>query len=142
MNGSEDFGEPAEGSDLTPKQEAAIVALLASPSAEAAAASCGVSAGTLRRWMKEEAFQDAWRAARLNVLDAATMKLRQAAGDAVDTLTRNLSCGNAPSEIRAATAILDMAYKSAELEDLAERIETLESLLIDKPAGAGGRALP
>jgi hypothetical protein len=97
---------------------------------------------TLFRWLQEPAFQEAYRAARLQVLSAATMQLRQATGAAVDTLKRNLTCGNASAEIRAAATILEMAYKSAEVEDLAARIAELETLFKEQEgnATAGGRS--
>jgi len=111
------------------KQEKALAALLVSPTIAAAAKTASVGETTLFRWLQEPAFQEAYRAARLQVLSAATMQLRQASGAAVETLTRNLTCGNAGAEIRAAATILEMAYKSAEVEDLAARVEEMEQFL-------------
>ena len=123
---------------LTPKQQAAITALLTNTTVEAAAKAANVNPSTLYRWMKDETFKEAWQRERLGILDAATMKLRQAADDAVETLKRNLLCGNANTEIRAAGMILEMAYKSAEVEELAARIENLEEFLQDKDAAGSG----
>jgi len=127
------------------KQEKALAALLVSPTIAAAAKTASVGETTLFRWLQEPAFQEAYRAARLQVLSAATMQLRQATGAAVDTLKRNLTCGNAGAEIRAAATILEMAYKSAEVEDLGARVEEMERFLkqqqegTDAAAGAPGR---
>ena len=124
--------ESPDAARLTSKQEKAIPALLEHPTLDAAAKAAGVTAATLRRWMKQEAFTEALRAARLRILDVATIKLRQATDAAVDTLKRNLTCGSPGAEIRAAQVILDTAYKSAELEEMEERIAALEDLLADK----------
>ena len=141
MRHSEENAEP-DPSTLTEKQEAAIVALLTCQTTEEAARSCGVSRATLHRWMQQGDFQDALRGARVKILDTATMQLRQAATDAVDTLKRNLTCGQPGAEIRAAVAILDTAYKGAELEDLAARIETLEQALAEQEEAAAGNGAP
>lgn len=122
---------------LSAKQEKALAALLVSPTIAEAAQSAGVGETTLFRWLQEPAFNEAYRAARLQVLSAATMQLRQASGAAVDTLKRNLTCGNASAEIRAAATILDMAYKSAEVEDLAARVEEMEQFIKGQQEGAG-----
>ena len=124
MEASENTAAPR----LSAKQEKALAALLVSPTIGEAAKTAGVGETTLFRWLQEPAFQEAYRAARLQVLSAATMQLRQATGAAVDTLKRNLTCGNAGAEIRAAATILEMAYKSAEVEELAARIDELETL--------------
>ena len=121
-------------SPCSAKREKALAALLVSPTIAAAAKTARVGETTLFRWLQEPAFQEAYRAARLQVLSAATMQLRQASGAAVDTLRRNLTCGNAGAEIRAAATILEMAYKSAEVEDLAARVEEMERFLKEQAA--------
>ena len=114
---------------LTTKHDAAILALLTHSTVEEAAKACETSSATLHRWLKQEAFTRALQDARLAILDTATMQLRNAASEAVETLKRNLNCGKASDEIRAASIILDMAYKSAELEEMADRIAQLEAFL-------------
>lgn len=109
--------------------EAAILALLQQPTVEAAAKACDVGAVTLWRWMQRPDFQAAYRDARRRALEAAIAALQQAAGEAVETLRRNLRCGHAGAEVRAAVAILEQAHKGAELLDLEERIEALEEAL-------------
>lgn len=113
---------------LTPSQERAVIALLASPSLEAAAKSAKVSVSSLRRWRLETAFIDAYRHARFALLEASTVKLRNAASTAVDVLTEAMGDKEAPYSvrIRAAQVVLESAYKSAEMEDLAERLDQQE----------------
>jgi hypothetical protein len=58
----------APGRGKCPRQaEAAIAALLAEPTIEAAARKAGISESTLLRWLQEPAFKAAFRAARRQV---------------------------------------------------------------------------
>ena len=59
-------------------------------------------------------------------LAGTTDLLQQTATQAVDALTRNLTCGIPAVEVGAAKSVLDQAIKAVELVDLAERIEALE----------------
>ncbi len=65
-------------------------------------------------------------AGRLELLAKATAQLCEVTSEAVETLRRNLACGNPQAEIRAAQCILDLAYRGAEVEELAGRIAELE----------------
>jgi hypothetical protein len=53
--------------------------------------------------------------------------LQQATSQAVETLEQNLTCGIPASEIAAAKAILDQAFRGLEVIDLAERIERAQN---------------
>jgi hypothetical protein len=107
-------------------EDRALVALLSEPTIEAAAKRADVAESTLLRWLAEPEFKARYRAARRQVVEQAVTTLQQATGDAVATLTRNLTCGVPASEIAAAKAVLDFAVKGVELVDLAERVEQLE----------------
>jgi hypothetical protein len=106
--------------------ELALAALVVEPTIAAAAKKIGVAERTLRGWLKTPAFAASYRECCRAVLDASTSSLAAATADAVETLRRNLACGNPAAEIRAAAAILEHAYKAAELMDLMKRLESLE----------------
>jgi hypothetical protein len=114
---------------LTPKQHKAIVALLSEDTVEDAAQTAGVSPATLRRWLKQPAFSNEYRAERRRFMERAVGALQAACTAAVEALVRNLNCGVASVEVRAASAILDRALKGVELYDIIERIEALEEVL-------------
>jgi hypothetical protein len=114
------------------KAEAVIAALLTEPSHAKAAEKAGISESTLLRWLRKPAFLRVYRRVRRGILEAAIGRLQKAADRAVDALERNLTCDHPPSEIRAATAILEHAGRGLELLDLRERLEELERLLTDK----------
>lgn len=115
------------GQKLMRKQERVIAALLSEPTVTAAAEKAGVGERTLRRWLLLPDFQDAFRAARRQIVEDALSQLQGATGEAVATLRRNLKCGRAGDEIRAAIAILDQSSRATELIDLQERLTALES---------------
>src|SRR5918997_1873267 len=105
----------ATGSKRLRKEEAAIAGLLTEPTIAAAAAKAGVSESTLVRWLQEPTFKAQYRAARREVVEGAIGRLQQAATQAVDTLTRNLTCGVPAVEVGAARTVLDQALKAIEL---------------------------
>ena len=110
-------------------REAAIAALIQEPTIEAAAKRACVAEVTLWRWMQEEDFQAAYLEARRRLVEAAIGHLQSATGEAVEALRRNLGSGAPATEVRAATAILEMSVKAVELTELEGRLERLERLV-------------
>jgi hypothetical protein len=117
------------GSKLGRKKEAAISALLSKPTVKAAAAAVPLDEKTLRRWLQEPAFADAYRVARLQVFQAAIGLLQRLAGRAAAALGKNLKAPREQDQIRAAALILQLGRDGIELEDLARRVEALEKQL-------------
>lgn len=109
-------------------QQKAIEALCLGASTSEAAAQCGRSERTVRRWLGEDvAFRAALADAQQIALGAVIRRVRAAGEDAVSTLREVMSSresGAAP-RVSASRAILE-ALKWAELEDLAERVRALE----------------
>jgi hypothetical protein len=131
MSGSDDA--------LTPRQHAAIAALLTAKTFAAAAKKANASEASLRRWLTSDvAFQRAYRAARRVVTESAIARVQRGADKAVDALERNLRCGRPADEIRAALGMLDLATRGLEVGDLLERVEDLERLA----SGEGDDAAP
>ena len=91
------------------RQEEAIAALVRAPRVEAAAAMAGIPEGTLRQWLKDPRFDARYRSARQAAIDDLIAQLEQLAGDAVQALARNLTCGAPEVEVEAAKAILSYA---------------------------------
>ena len=54
------------------------------------------------------------------------LDLRRAGSAAVETLVRNLDCGNPNAEIKAATNLIELLMKAAQHEDIEVRLEQLE----------------
>jgi hypothetical protein len=117
------------GSKINRKAEAAIAALLTEPTHADAATKAGISEATLQRWLRIPRFRDAYRAARRAILETAIGQIQKAAGQAVETLVRNMKCGDPGPEIRAAIAILDQSTRGLELLDTVDRVAEMERLL-------------
>ena len=107
-------------------EDRALAALLSEPTIAQAAAKADISESTMLRWLADPSFKARYRDARRQVVELAVTNLQQATSDAVEALTRNLTCGVPASEIAAAKAVLDFAVKGVELVDLSERVEQLE----------------
>ncbi len=117
------------GEKLTRKAEQAIAALLEHPTMAEAAKACGVSERSLWRWLQREDFQKRYRAAQRAVVDSAITKLQAATLRAVETLERNLNCGNFFAENAAAQAILTHSFKAIEVRELQEQIDEIKGML-------------
>ena len=116
------------GQKLGRKQEAAIAALLSQRTVEDAARVAGVGARTLFRWMESPEFREAYLQARRQAFGQSSARLQQATGAAVSVILTLMLDGNAPaaSRIRAAHAVLDLAAKALEIEDIEVRLRLLE----------------
>lgn len=110
------------------KKEEAIVALLSYRTVEDAARSCNKRARTLYRWLAEPEFRAAYQNARRAAFSQSIGRLQQASSAAVSTLMKVMvdSAAPASAKVRAAAAVLDHAAKGIELEDLEQRLATLE----------------
>jgi hypothetical protein len=117
------------GEKLSRKQDQAITALVSCASITEAAAQCGLAEVTLRRWLKQEGFQTAYREARRAVVQHAIVQVQRATGEAVETLRSVMHDADAPASARvsAAKAILETAVKAVEVEDLEARFAALEA---------------
>ena len=116
------------GQKYTRRHEAALVALLSEPTMEAAAKKSGVSISTLSRWMEIPEFQEKYRQARRDSVSTATCALQRHAAGAVATLAAIMGDIEAPPAVRvsAARAVLELAYRAVEVEDVLARLDALE----------------
>jgi hypothetical protein len=124
------------GEEITPQQEAAIVALLERPSVSAAAELAGVGRSTLYEWLQRPAFRAAYREARREAFSVAVARLQQVSAEAVEALREVM---NDPSQqgaarVGAARAVLDYALRAVETEEVLARVEDLEGRYDDARA--------
>jgi translation initiation factor 2 alpha subunit (eIF-2alpha) len=98
---------------LSRRQEAALVALLQKGSIKEAAESSNLSEVTLWRYLRDKAFVERYREARMKLVDAAIAKLQSAADAAVNTLREIAEDKNAAptARIAAARTILSQAVE-------------------------------
>jgi len=120
----------SESKKLTPKQEAAVRALLTSKNVGEAAGAVGVSERTLYRWLADPDFRAALSVAEGDLLDAATRRLLTLQDDAIGAFEDVLTGGpdvTDTARLRAAQAVLDYLLKLRELRSVEERLTALEA---------------
>jgi hypothetical protein len=136
---------------ITPKVERAIAALVSEPTIAAAAEASGVAVRTLFRWLQDPDFREAYHEARRQIISHAVTRLQQATDEAVEALVKRARGYQFTEEefkrmpiggvIRikktrkqlhpdtaAAVAILQLAFKGVEIEELEARIAKLEEI--------------
>lgn len=118
-------------SELNPKQERAIIALLSTSRFCEVALLAGVSDATLRRWMKEPEFKARLRQERIEATSVAVGSLQVAMSVAADTLREVMTDEEQPGAVRvsAAKAVLDAGFKAATVDDLGAQLEELEAMM-------------
>jgi transposase-like protein len=113
--------------ELSRKQEAALAALCGgSLSLVDVAAKISVHPSTLWRWMKQPEFQSRYRDLRRANVERSISKMQGLMDEAIETLRRNLSSGNRPSEVRAAVSIIRQSIEGVDVYDYDERIAAIE----------------
>jgi hypothetical protein len=116
---------------LTPVQERAIVALLSHATTRTAAKAVGVDEATLWRWLQDKDFHAAYMTARRETVQHALARLQQVSTEAVNTLREVMrdKTAKGSERVSAAKAIIEYSIKAVEIEDLAQRVEELESVM-------------
>lgn len=115
------------GGARTNARAVAVAALAAGLPQGEVARRAGVSDRTLRRWLKQDAFRRQVEDARAGLISSTVGRLADATTDAVATLVALLGTGNPPAaRLGAARAILEMANRYRESEELEKRLAALE----------------
>jgi uncharacterized protein (UPF0147 family) len=96
-----------------------------------AAEAAGISETTLWRWLQIKEFHTAYMKARRESVKQGIARLQNATGEAVSVLQEVMSDKEAPRSVRvtAAKAIIEYSIKAVEVEDLAHRVDELESVM-------------
>jgi hypothetical protein len=100
----------------TARHDAAVAALLSSPSIRSAADRTGISERTMRRWLRHPLFADRLAAEQRNAQDAALAELRGLSRQAIAAIRRCLVCDQPAVELRAAQLVLELGLRLKELE--------------------------
>jgi hypothetical protein len=113
---------------LTPKQEAAILALLTARSVEEAARAVGVPIRTLYRWLNDPHFDKSYRRSKRAVFGQAISRLQQGAAAAATTMLKLMVDAAVPAStrLRAADCVFGHAKNAIEIEEIEARVAALE----------------
>ncbi len=133
QDGVDDAKGPETGTALlSPKQEAAIAALIGEPSYAVAAQAAGVTDRTLRRWLQTDpAFRQRLRQARASAFEGVVRKLHSAGSEAAGILEAIARDANASlgARVAAARTLLHFSCRGREVADLDDRMAELEEQL-------------
>ena len=118
----------AENGVLSPRQQRAISALLASKTVSGAAKAAGVGERTIYTWLRDPGFRAALSVAEGDLLDAAVRRLLGLQAAALDTLEQVLGDTEASQAVRlrAAQTVLELTLKMREQRDTEQRLSALE----------------
>ena len=123
---------PETCQNLSDRQTHYLAALLNSPTICAAAEKAQISERTAYRWLADdEAFRSAYLDAKRQCVAQVTLLLSTGASNAVEALLEIVAdeAVSASARVAAAAKVLDLTFKSVELDDLAHRLQTLETRL-------------
>lgn len=116
---------------LNQRQEKFLRALFETDTIEKACDVAGINKNTGFKYLKDETFINEYRAIRRELMQQVTGRLQKASDEAVQVLEEVMKDkqNSTPSvRVQSAKTILDVAYRSLEIDDIQERIEKLESV--------------
>ncbi len=114
---------------LSDKQLRVIPHLLAAPSIEEGCKQAKVARATVYEWLKNETFRNELRRHREEIVTGALETLKANVTKATGTLVGLLDSQNESIRHRTAKDIIEFTLRSAENENLEERIDALEERL-------------
>ncbi len=123
--------QSTEESELSPKQEQFIAALVAGNSIVVAAKAVGIAERTAYNWLKLPHFQSAYQAAKQWAFDESLGELRDNVNLAIATLKRAMTNDTIDPavQVRAANIWLQNAIQIHSMQQLEERLQELEAAL-------------
>lgn len=113
---------------LNIRQERFLKALLESQSIEEACKNANINRTTGYKYLKDPDFMLEYRKLRREAMQQVTARLQKVSEEAVNVLHEvMLNKENTPNaRVQAAKNVLEISYRSLELDDIQERIERLE----------------
>lgn len=120
---------------LDKNKEQFLIALLSNSTIKEASKQVGITSQTGHQYLNDPEFKKVYSKVRRNTFNLATSKLQHSAVKAVEVLNELMIDKETPASTRvqASRAIIDNAYRAYELDDLQERLDTIEERL-DKGA--------
>ena len=119
--------------ELNIRQDKFLKALLEAGSIDEACKKANINRTTGYKYLKDQLFMDEYRKIRRDAMQQVTARLQKKSEEAVEVLAEIMNNKEAPtsSRVQSAKNILDVAYRSLELDDVQERIEKVEKVLSD-----------
>lgn len=115
--------------ELNIRQDRFLKALLEAPSIEKACELAGINKTTGYKYLKDDKFLSEYRKIRREAMQQVTARLQKTSEEAVNVLREvmNDKAASPNARVQSAKNVLEIAYRSIELDDIQERLESIES---------------
>ena len=117
---------------LVEKQQMVIAHILSSKSIEEACDKAGISRTAYYSWLKDDAFKQELKRQRDELIEYAMGKLKLSVTKAVDELVGLMNSKREDIRRGACRDIIEYALKAIELEDIGQRLEKVERIILEK----------
>jgi len=118
---------------ISVKQARAIPHIIKAKSIEAGCRDAGISKTLFYQWLKKsQPFAQEYKRQRDMLFDEAMSSLQASIGKAVDTLTGLLDSNSESLRRAVANDILGHIFKIKELQDLEDRLESIERIVLER----------
>lgn len=121
-----------EEGKLTNRQLLAISHIINSASIEEASCKAKVSRSTLYKWLKDETFKAELKRQRDEVVNDALDRLKGAIAKAVEELIKLTDAQREEVRRLACNDIITHTLKTLEIEDIEQRLEKVERIILEK----------
>lgn len=117
--------------ELNIRQDRFLKALLECASIDEACKKTGINRSTGYKYLKDKEFMDEYRGLRRDAMQQVTARLQKASEEAVAVLKEIMNNTESPpaSRVTSAKNVLDVAYRSLELDDYQKEIEEIKSII-------------
>lgn len=121
----------ADMADLNIRQDKFLKALLEAGSIDEACRAANINRTTGYKYLKDPIFMEEYRAIRREAMQQVTARLQKKSEEAVEVLAEIMLDGDAPtgSRVQSAKNVLDVAYRSLELDDIQLQIDDIKTSL-------------
>ena len=119
--------------ELNIRQDRFLKALLQCASVDQACKEAGINRTTGYKYLKDADFMEEYRSLRRDAMQQVTAQLQKKSEEAVQVLSEVMNDKEAPhaSRVTSAKNVLDVAYRSLELDDMVAEMEKIKSMLGD-----------
>lgn len=118
--------------ELNIRQDRFLKAMLQCASIDEACKQAGINRTTGYKYLKDTSFMEEYRALRREAMQQVTAQLQKRSEEAVAVLAEVMNDKEAPhsSRVTSAKNVLDVAYRSLELDDMQEQIDKLKVIAV------------
>lgn len=117
--------------ELNIRQDRFLKALLECASIDEACKKAGINRSTGYKYLKDKEFMDEYRGLRRDAMQQVTARLQKASERAVAVLEEVMNNRESPASSRVTSAknVLDVAYRSLEMDDMQKELSEVRAMV-------------